>query len=390
MEKGKIHHSPPHISSLVSRMQFAERRVAWKLEEWGYTEDDIPRKFAYPLSQVAQAPLFYAGCVLTGIQADLDLLSLIHHSGAGIELSFDDPQDLDMEQQALEIEPIVVTDIKDNSYIKPHQWDPALVSFAQQENKVYVYWNNQDIRKYVGILHQGYFGGEWKTFIFTPGKHPEAAYGCFDNFYTVSCKYLQKHWQTPYQIFPMLLHETVHARHMQLQELRQKNLHNLFLYDNDLRDAFLRFAMALYSDPYKVGSKTSGELYLKAHLARKINDGHCSFTSGWRGGMKDTRSIVFQLNGKEIEVFLGELIAEFFAYMSDFQLGKGVFYERYAGGVIKRNGPVPRYNAMLLAYKRLCANPLLKKKFDSYGLFKDNTPAFYRDFMQVASMMCTL
>ena len=70
--------------------------------------------------------------------------------------------------------------------------------------------------------------------------------------------------------------------------------------------------------------------------------------------------------------------------MSQLEMSREVFDKFTSVGKISRGGKDLRMDALFLGFKRLQADPQLRQAFESFGIFKDNTPQLASDFARIA------
>lgn len=229
----------------------------------------------------------------------------------------------------------------------------------------------------------GTINGQPKKFIFTNSGAGAASFDLFTDTYNIQPAVLERFKSDPERFSSDLLHEIGHDQYASLTKARQRELNDLFLQAPMLRDSLFRFGAVLYG-----GKKIAGdEDYLAAHSVNNERIRNFGIvTSDGEKGFKDTRSLAFELNGQKQEVFAAALITEYISYMSELAMDKREIFDRAAAqGRAVRGTSFTKSDAVFLGFKRLQADHQVQQAFESFGIFKDNTPQLTADFAKVAS-----
>lgn len=289
--------------------------------------------------------------------------------------------DVEILRRAFDIEPLNVTSIRENPNLQRRNFNRNAITLASQGDQTTVQYESKDWYKIDGKLRAGTINGQPKKFIFTNTGAGAASFDSFTDTYVIQPAALERFKSDPDRFSSDLLHEIGHDQYTSLTQAKQRELNDLFLQTPMFRDALFRFGTVLYG-----GEKIAGdEDYLTAHsITNKgiLESGIVS--SDGEKGFKDTRSLVFELNGQKQEIFAAALITEYVSYMSSLTMNREIFDKSVAQSRAVR-GASPRLDAIFLGFKRLQADSQIKQAFDSYGIFKDNTPQLASDFAKIAS-----
>ncbi len=297
--------------------------------------------------------------------------------------SDDNSLDSDIERRALKIEPLVVRGVKENPDIQRRTANPNSITYDQNGEVIDVKYGNADWYKIKGKAAVGSVNGENKKFIFASSGGGDASYEPLTDRYTIGPHAVELFKQDPEMFMSAFLHEAGHDKYFSLSEVQQRGLNDLILQNPQLRDALFRFGATLYTDKQVIEGSEAGENYLKVHSVDNDTTRQTTISPDGQKGLKDTRSLLMNINGQQREVFAGLLITEFVSYMSTLQMGRELFDRTSGVGRTRRGGEDPRYDAIFLGFNRMQANPQTKAEFDSYGIFRDNTPHFASDLTKV-------
>jgi hypothetical protein len=303
-----------------------------------------------------------------------------------LEATPSDPNsDVEILRRALNIEPLPVTKLRENTNLQRTTIDRNTVSVSAQEDETVVRLGDKDWYNINGKLRTGTINGQPRKFIFSKSGVGFAGFDPFLDIYTINPPGLEKYQSDPEAFFSGLLHEAGHDSYMSLSEAKQRELNDLILKTPLLRDALFRFGTALYSDKLVVNGKEAGAYYLEDHSVSNEAARNIAISpSDNQKGVKDTRSLVFNLNGQPQEVFAGLLITEFMSHMSTLEMSRQLFDRNAVGERALRGGQDPRYDAIFLGFKRLQLDPQINQTINTFGIFKDNTPQFASDFAAIA------
>jgi hypothetical protein len=305
------------------------------------------------------------------------------------ELTQDGNSDVEILRRAFNIEPLNVTTIRENPIIEKQTIDRSAVTLASQGDKVIVRYGGRDWYTIDGRMKTGIINGQSKNFVFMNSGGGDAEYNPVPDTYNIGVKGLERFRSDPDLFTSGLLHEAGHDRYMSLTQAQQRSLNDIFLQNPMLRDSLFKFGAAFYGDGKGVvvedGKTVAGQRYLDAHTVKEGKVNANITNNDGEKGIKDTRTLVFNWDGQTREVYASSLITEYISYMSQLEMSREVFDKFTSVGKTTRGGKDLRMDALFLGFKRLQADPQLRQAFESFGIFKDNTPQLASDFAKVAS-----
>lgn len=284
---------------------------------------------------------------------------------------------VESEAEAVEFEAI-----NENKNISRSPHDQNIISAEQRGDSINYKYGTADWFQFKGRLAEQEINGERVRIAINTETPAHAAYHPMRGDYEVGTEAIAEYRQDPEMFYSSVNHEAAHKEYFGLTEDSQKQLADLFLDNKELNQLLMQFATALYGDKMPFGNTTGGEQYLDVHNLKNAETTGLIVSDGQRG-VKDNRSAVFELNGQRHEVLLGLLVTELVSLTSSLQMSEDVFKKVSEKGRNLRGGKDPRYDFAKKVFDRIASNPDLKKKFDSFGLFKNNNEQFLGAFREV-------
>jgi hypothetical protein len=272
--------------------------------------------------------------------------------------------------------------INENKNIARSPHDQNIISAEQRGDSINYKYGAADWFQFKGRLAEQEINGEKVRIAINTETPAHAAYQPMRGDYEMGAGAIAEYRQDPDMFYSSVNHEAAHKEYFNLIGADQKELTDLFLSNSELNQLLRQFAEALYGDRMPFGNTTGGEQYLGVHDIKNAETAGLIVSEGQRG-IKDDRSAVFELNGQSHEILLGLLVTELVSLTSSLQMGDDVFKKVSEKGKNLRGGKDPRYDVARKVFDRIRGDSNLKKKFDSFGLFKNNNEKFLEAFREV-------
>jgi len=256
-----------------------------------------------------------------------------------------------------EIESVEISQINENNGIERRKVDSKNVSFKQVGDQVKIFYLDQEWYSKPGqIIEQTVGGRPIRVIVSRDASASHASFEPLTNIYSIGAGAMEEFKKDPEVFLSSIDHEISHEEYFTLDTKQQTEVNDLFLNNQDLRIVLGKFAKAIYSDSVIVGGGTAGDSYLKAHgLASPTTQSLLTFDG--QKGLKDSRSMTFELDGKKKEVMVGMLITELISYMSALSIGEVVFEKVAETGRSRRGGKDPRYDVARICFEYIQKNP---------------------------------
>jgi len=267
-----------------------------------------------------------------------------------------------------EIEPIDISQLNENIGIHRRKIDSKNISFKQDGDRVKVFYLTQEWYSKPGKIVEQIVGDKLiKVIVSNDASSPHASFEPLTNVYSIGPGAMEEFKKDPEMFLSSIDHEISHEEYFSLDTKRQSEINDLFLNDRELKSLLSKFAKALYTDPIIIGNETAGENYLHVHDIKNPTT-ESLLTSDGQKGLKDSRSIVFEINGQKKEVMVGLLITELISYMSSLSISEKLFDKIADNGKEKRGGKDPRYDVVLMCFDYIQNNPSIKEKLSNLKL----------------------
>jgi len=278
------------------------------------------------------------------------------------------------QKRAKEIKPIDIIQTNENVGIEKRKIDPKNISFKQEGENIKVLYSGQEWYSVNGQFVEKNVGNKRiRIIISNDSSAPHASYESITDTYTIGPKAKKEFEKDPEMFLSSIGHEVAHDEYFSLDEKQQKETNNLFLEDAGLQDVLKKFATALYTDKLILGTETAGESYLRTHDVNNSATKQNTLAPEGQKGLKDARSIVFEVDGKKREILVGLLITELISYMSSLEISQDVFDKVAENGKNARGGKDPRYDAVQMCHDYIRNNPKISSRLEELKLLGRNT-----------------
>lgn len=151
----------------------------------------------------------------------------------------------------------------------------------------------------------------------------------------------------------------------------------------------MKFAAALYTDNFKIDGETAGEMYLNTHDLNNKDTVNNLLCKDITPGIKDFRSLSFELNGSKHEILLSLLITEMISYMSSLQISNDAYQKVSENGRQRRGGSDARYEVAAEMFRDIVSNPKIRAEFDGYNLFTATSESGKKDLLSLMEKSIT-
>ena len=290
----------------------------------------------------------------------------------GIVSKSEDGSLKDSEKVFDKIQPITISQVNENVGIQRRKLDSKNISFKQEGGNVKVFYLTQEWYSKPGKLFEQLVDGKLvKVIVSNDASASHASFEPLTNVYSIGPGAIEEFKKDPEMFLSSIDHEIAHEEYFTLDTKKQSEINDLFLNDRELNTILNKFAKTLYSDPIVVGNETAGQSYLRVHDIKNSTTESLLTLDGQKG-LKDARSIVFEINGEKKEIAVGMLITELISYMSSLSIGKEVFEKISDNGKSRREGEDPRYDVVRMCYEYIQKNPAIQEKLKSLKLVGRN------------------
>lgn len=249
-----------------------------------------------------------------------------------------------------------IAEVRENTDLEPITFDPNQFYFRNQGGKVIEYYSGAD--QYSREVCHGQavqFSLDAKKYNLVVDNHDQnfiMGYETSRDYFTIGNKGLEEYKRNPEISLASFMHENAHMKFFSLTQSQQKEIGDQLLNDPNLKPLLEKFAFALYSDKLAYGNSTAGEVYLFAHnMQNPANKDR--FSRDGQPGIKDNRSIVIDINGKQHEVSLAMLVTELISYTSGLEVSQAVFKQIQEGSRKKRDSDDLRYQVAESFYNQV-------------------------------------
>lgn len=241
---------------------------------------------------------------------------------------------------------VQIESVHENSDITPIAFDSNKFFFRNKEGRVIEYYSGAD--QYSREVCEG------KAVQFTIGdktynlvtdntdRNFTMGYETSRNLFTLGAAGLAEYRKSPEISLASFMHEDAHMKFFSLPQSQQKEIGDQLLNDPNLKPLLEKFAYALYSDKKPYGTSTAGEIYLNAHNMQNSSNKD-RFSRDGQQGIKDNRSIVINVDGKQHEVSIAMLATELISYTSGLEVSPTVFKQIQETSREKRGEEDSRY-----------------------------------------------
>ncbi len=278
---------------------------------------------------------------------------------------------IELQKRVRETTPVGIAQINENTGIERRKIDSKNISFKQDGEKIKVLYAGQEWYSVTGQFAEKIVAGKkMRVIIRNDSSAPHASYKPLTDTYTIGPKAREEFEKDPEMFFSSINHEVAHDGYFSLNEKQQKEIDDVFLHDAGLQDILKRFATALYTDKLKLGTITAGESYLQTHEVSNSATRQNMLTPEGQKGLKDARSIVFEVNGGKREILVGLLITELISYMSSLEINQNVFDKVAENGRNDRGGQDPRYDIVQMCHSYIKNNPEILNQFEKLKLLE--------------------
>ena len=211
-----------------------------------------------------------------------------------------------------EIKPIDITQINENSGIERGKFDSKQISFKQEGEFVKRFYAGQPWGSFEGnLIEQVIQGKKIRIIVMNKASDAHASFEPFSDTYTIGTKAREEFEKDPEMFLASMNHEVSHDEFFSLNEETQRKVGDLFLQDPGLKDILKKFSTTIYTDKFIFNEKeTGGQHYLMVHDVNNKATNETTLSLEGQKGLKDVRSIVFEIGGEKKEVFVGLLITE--------------------------------------------------------------------------------
>lgn len=277
------------------------------------------------------------------------------------------------QKRAREIKPIDIIQTNENTGIERRKIDPKNISFKQDGENIKVLYSGQEWYSVNGQLVEKEVGNKkMRIIVGNDSSAPHASYESATDTYTIGPKAKEEFEKDPEMFLSSINHEVTHDEYFALDGKQQKETNDLFLQDTGLQDVLKRFVTALYTDKLTLGTETAGQSYLRTHDVNNSATKQNTLAPEGQKGLKDARSIVFEVNGKKREILVGLLITELISYMSSLEISQNVFNKVAENGRNARGGKDPRYDAVQVCHDYIKNNPKISSQLEKLKLLGRN------------------
>lgn len=272
-----------------------------------------------------------------------------------------------------EIKPIDIIQINENIGIERRKINPQNISFKQDGESTKVLYSGQEWYSVKGRLVEKNIGNKKiRIIVSNDSSVPHASYESTTDAYIIGPKAKEEFDKDPEMFISSINHEAAHDGYFSLDEKQQKETDDLFLQDAGLQDTLRRFATALYGDKLTIGTETAGQNYLRTHDINNSATRQNTLAPEGQKGLKDARSIVFEIDGKRNEILVGLLVTELISYMSSLEISQNVFDKVAENGRNARGGKDPRYDAVQACHDYIKSNPEISSRLEKLKLLGRN------------------
>lgn len=261
-----------------------------------------------------------------------------------------------------------VETVNENSDIKPISFDPSKFYFRNKDGKVIEYYSGADqySREVCdGKAVQFFIDDQTYNFV-VDDTDPNfiMGYESSRNYFTLGVAGLEEYKKNPEINLASFMHEDAHMKFFSLTQSEQKAISDQLLGNPNLKPLLEKFAHALYSDKRPYGNSTAGEVYLFAHDQQNPANKD-RFSRDGQPGLKDTRSIILDIDGQQREVSLAMLTTELISYTSGLEVSPAVFKQIQENSRQKRGEEDPRYQIAKAFYDQVKDRDFYKNLFSA-------------------------
>jgi len=289
-------------------------------------------------------------------------------------------QDNELRKRVSAVTPIDIQRVVRQDNIQRNSRKPENINFTQADNHVRVSYSGQDWYSINGKYFEKNIHGRNLRVIVLNKSNIYAAYEPFTDTYTIGHQAHEDLLKNPALFLYDIEHEAAHDRYFSLNQEQQSKINDLFLNDKGLKTIIQKFATTLYTDQFKFQGQTAGENYLNTHDMNNDSLRQNLIVKENARGIKDVRSIIFNLRGEHKEVCLNLLITELISYMAALELGKDIFNKASEKGRAARNGIDPRYDIAKMCFDYIQNNSKISQVYNSFNLYSNNNAEFKEIF----------
>jgi hypothetical protein len=287
------------------------------------------------------------------------------------------------EIRAGKVQPVEFGQIAENPNTERRKYSGNEISFVQRGDEVVALFQGKEWYVMPGTYLEKTVDGKQVKIVMTSGLSAEhASYVPSGDYYTIGPKAKEEFLRDPESFLASLNHESAHREYFAMDERSQRELNDTLLNDPALAELVKKFARTLYDDKFMVGNHAAGEAYLETHDPKNKSTAENVLSQDGSLGLKDARTVSFEIDGKRRDVLVGLLLTEFISYMSSSEMGDATHHKVAGQGRAIRNGEDPRYDVVHAAWKVIQRDPKLAERFGKSGLYKNSNQRFQEAFTE--------